>query len=59
MKVASRSAVGMVHISPSDPELREADRAIREEFRRSLESFDTETGARRRPKRKRSTKHKA
>jgi len=50
MKVASRSAVGMIQIAPSDPELREADREIREQFRRSLDSFDIETIARRRPK---------
>ncbi len=58
VRVASRSAVGMIHISPSDPELREADREIRALFRRSLESFDTETGVRRRPKRRQKTKRK-
>ena len=58
IKVASRSAVGMIQIAPSDPELREADRGIREEFRRSLDSFDMETIGRSRPRRRQKTKRK-
>ena len=58
MKVPSQSAVGMIQIAPSDLELREADREIREQFRRSLDSFDSETITRLRPKRRQKTKRK-
>lgn len=58
VKSASQSVRGMIRIAPSDQELREADREIRAQFRRSLESFDTGTDARRRPKRRPKTKRK-
>ena len=58
VKSASQSVRGMIRVAPSDQELREADREIRAQFRRSLESFDTEMRARRRPKRRPKTKRK-
>ena len=38
----ARSVRGMIREAPSDHQLREADRAMRNLFRRSLESFDAE-----------------
>ena len=58
VKVASRSVRGLIRVAPSDQELREADREIRAQFRRSLESFDTGTDARERPKQRRKMKRK-
>ncbi len=58
VKSASQSVRGLIRIAPSDQELREADREIRAQFRRSLESFDTGADVRRRPRRRQKTKRK-